>query len=81
MIAERLRSEVGARVFHAATATQPLAATVSVGLSLLGDHGATLEELLHAADIAVYRAKATGRNQVCVAESGPHQHHDTGAWR
>jgi diguanylate cyclase (GGDEF)-like protein len=81
VIAERLRSAVHDRTFHAATATRPLAATVSVGVSLLGDHGATLEELLHAADIAVYRAKATGRNQVCVAEAGPAQASETDAWR
>jgi diguanylate cyclase (GGDEF)-like protein len=70
VIAERLRSSVQQCYVNAPTAPHPLTATVSIGVSLLGDNGATLEELLHAADIAVYRAKEAGRNQVCAADAG-----------
>ncbi|MPY80182.1 MAG: diguanylate cyclase [Actinophytocola sp.] len=38
--------------------------TTSVGVAVYPDHGSTLDELLHAADAAVYEAKENGRNQV-----------------
>jgi diguanylate cyclase (GGDEF)-like protein len=38
--------------------------TVSIGLSVFPDHGATEAELLRAADAALYQAKAAGRNRV-----------------
>jgi diguanylate cyclase (GGDEF)-like protein len=39
--------------------------TISIGLASLRESGAkTLEDLLGAADVAVYRAKAQGRNRV-----------------
>jgi len=40
--------------------------TLSVGVAVLGRHGQDLFELLAAADLALYRAKDTGRNRVCV---------------
>ena len=41
--------------------------TVSIGVSSYPDHGATVEELVHAADQALYRAKREGRDRVVVA--------------
>lgn len=41
--------------------------TVSLGIALLPEHGATPEDLLHAADVALYRAKQAGRNQALMA--------------
>ncbi|MGD0793188.1 MAG: diguanylate cyclase [Terriglobales bacterium] len=41
--------------------------TLSIGISAFPGHGATGEELLHAADQALYRAKAEGRDRVVVA--------------
>jgi diguanylate cyclase (GGDEF)-like protein/PAS domain S-box-containing protein len=41
--------------------------TVSLGIALLPDHGSTPEDLLRAADVALYRAKQAGRNQAIVA--------------
>ena len=41
--------------------------TISVGVAVLGEHGADLTDLLTAADHALYRAKQAGRNQVTVA--------------
>jgi diguanylate cyclase (GGDEF)-like protein/PAS domain S-box-containing protein len=39
----------------------------SIGIAVFPDHGATVEELLHAADRALYRAKAKGRDRVVLA--------------
>ena len=43
--------------------------TVSLGVAMFPDHGATGRDVLRAADDAMYRAKAQGRNRVVVAES------------
>ncbi|MFD2474364.1 GGDEF domain-containing protein [Amycolatopsis silviterrae] len=43
--------------------------TCSIGVALLGVNGTTLEQLLHAADAAVYTAKEGGRNQVRFADA------------
>ena len=43
--------------------------TVSIGVSSYPDHGATVEELVHAADQALYRAKREGRDRVVVANT------------
>ena len=44
--------------------------TVSVGVAMFPEHGATGRDVLRAADDAMYRAKAQGRNRVVVAEAG-----------
>jgi diguanylate cyclase (GGDEF)-like protein len=44
--------------------------TVSIGVAVSGLHGTELPELLHAADGALYAAKANGRNQVQLARRG-----------
>ena len=64
IVAERLRS-----AFAAAAATidgLPVAATASVGLSLI-EGGRAMDPLFDLADQALYRAKATGRNRVAMA--------------
>ncbi|UKD51595.1 GGDEF domain-containing protein [Amycolatopsis sp. FU40] len=43
--------------------------TASIGVALLGVNGTTLEQLLQAADAAVYTAKEGGRNQVRFADA------------
>ncbi len=42
--------------------------TVSVGVAMFPEHGSTGRDVLRAADNAMYRAKAQGRNRVVVAE-------------
>ena len=42
-------------------------ATMSIGVAAFPDHGTTVEELILAADSALYRAKAEGRDRVVVA--------------
>ncbi|MGO9127612.1 MAG: PAS domain S-box protein [Terriglobales bacterium] len=43
--------------------------SVSIGVSAFPGHGATGEELLHAADQALYRAKTEGRDRVVVSSN------------
>jgi diguanylate cyclase (GGDEF)-like protein len=42
--------------------------TISVGVACAPDHGGEGEQLLLAADQALYRAKEDGRDRVCAAE-------------
>jgi PleD family two-component response regulator len=44
--------------------------TVSISAAALGTHGNELFELLAGADAAVYRAKESGRDQVCLLPPG-----------
>ncbi len=44
--------------------------TISVGIAMYPQHGSTRDELVRAADAALYRAKHNGRNRVMVAEGG-----------
>ncbi|HET7529869.1 MAG TPA: diguanylate cyclase [Mycobacteriales bacterium] len=66
-LAERIRNRVSRERFAIPTSVQPITATVSVGVATLGEHGTTIKELLHAADLALYRAKVEGRDRVRVA--------------
>jgi len=63
-IAERLRRGAGVVQVLAADAT--VGVTISIGVAALGRHGDDLFELLAAADLALYRAKDTGRDRVCL---------------
>jgi diguanylate cyclase (GGDEF)-like protein len=67
-IAERLRERVSA-ITHLAAGAQ-VTVTVSIGVAGLGTHGSELFDLLAAADAAVYRAKGSGRDQVCLLPPG-----------
>ena len=64
---ERLRLRISERCRDAMAVEFPeLRVTVSVGVSDASMGAATLDALLDQADGALYRAKRTGRNQVCV---------------
>jgi diguanylate cyclase (GGDEF)-like protein len=62
VIAERIRSNFEAAVL--AIGANTLAATVSVGVAMSIDPSRNLANLIKAADRALYRAKANGRNRV-----------------
>jgi len=63
-IAERLRC--GASTLSILVGEIRICVTISIGVAVLGSHGRDLFELLAAADLALYRAKDNGRNQVCL---------------
>jgi diguanylate cyclase (GGDEF)-like protein len=48
----------------------PEAITLSLGVAIYPQHGQTIENVLRAADAALYRAKQEGRDRVIVAERG-----------
>jgi diguanylate cyclase (GGDEF)-like protein len=62
MVAERLRQQVSTAV--TVFATGEVRVTVSIGVAVLGLHGDDIPGLLATADLALYRAKEAGRNQV-----------------
>jgi diguanylate cyclase (GGDEF)-like protein len=70
-ISERIRQRIEAlQVATGISGQQPLAGlSASIGISCFGEHGEELEELLHAADSALYAAKRAGRNRVVVSAS------------
>lgn len=43
---------------------EAIAVTASVGLAVYPDHGQQAEQLLHAADLAMYQVKAAGKNGI-----------------
>jgi diguanylate cyclase (GGDEF)-like protein/putative nucleotidyltransferase with HDIG domain len=66
-IAERIRQAVAASSFEVATSGVPIRATVSLGVAAYPRDGSDANELVHQADLAVYRAKIQGRNRVLCA--------------
>jgi diguanylate cyclase (GGDEF)-like protein/putative nucleotidyltransferase with HDIG domain len=70
-IAERIRRAVAARTFDVETSSEPIRATVSIGVAAFPRDGSDANELIHQADLAVYRAKLQGRNRVLDASSEP----------
>jgi diguanylate cyclase (GGDEF)-like protein/putative nucleotidyltransferase with HDIG domain len=70
-IAERIRRRVAEREFEVETAAEPIHATVSLGVAGFPKDGADANELIHQADLAVYRGKLQGRNRVVGASAEP----------
>src|SRR5439155_850962 len=70
-IAERIRRAVAEQEFEVETSEHPIRATISIGVAGFPRDGADANELIHQADLAVYRAKLQGRNRVLSASSEP----------
>ena len=67
--AENLRAKIAGRPIQ--TASKPVPVTISIGLALSTEFTeCTVEEIMHQADMALYAAKAAGRNCVRVAKPG-----------
>ena len=70
-IADRIRRAVAARLFEVETSSEPIRATISMGVAGFPRDGNDMNELVHQADLAVYRAKLQGRNRVLDASDEP----------
>jgi len=70
-VAERIRRAVAERGFPGPREAPSIYVTISIGLASFPADATSGEELLNAADEAVYRAKARGRNCVAVAAEQP----------
>lgn len=66
-VAERLRKSV-ADVEVVLDQGLPLRITISIGVTTLAGISSNIDTLLNQADQALYRAKNTGRNRVCIYE-------------
>jgi diguanylate cyclase (GGDEF)-like protein len=64
-VAERFREAV-ANIEVVIPSGLPIHFTVSIGVTTLGKKNINLDILIHQADKALYQAKETGRNKVCV---------------
>jgi len=64
-VAEKLRKMVAGWQFPGV----PRTVTISAGAAAFPCHGATRDDLVRAADSALYTAKQAGRNKVCLATS------------
>jgi len=64
-VAERVRSAVSARPIREGTLTVDV--STSIGAACTGDTGYDAPALIHRADAALYRAKASGRDCVVAA--------------
>jgi diguanylate cyclase (GGDEF)-like protein len=62
--AERVRDGIGSRPFEVDGAS--IVVTISIGVAAFPGHGDDPEALVKRADAALYRAKAGGRNRVCI---------------
>ncbi len=67
ILAERLRQVIAESPFPIADSLQ-IRITISIGVAVFPDHAQNESELVRAADAALYKAKQTGRNRVCLFE-------------
>jgi diguanylate cyclase (GGDEF)-like protein/putative nucleotidyltransferase with HDIG domain len=70
-IAERIRRAVAEKRYDVETSSEPIRATVSIGVAGYPKDAQDPNALIHQADLAVYRAKLQGRNRVLGASSEP----------
>jgi diguanylate cyclase (GGDEF)-like protein len=66
-VAERIRDRINACVFLASDGLS-IHLTASIGVATLPDVAASAEELLRAADVAMYRVKDAGKNGIHIAQ-------------
>jgi diguanylate cyclase (GGDEF)-like protein len=65
-VAERLRHSVEQTTFYAGSPPTQQQLTMSIGIALFGDQGHHRNEIIEAADSALYQAKARGRNCIVI---------------
>lgn len=65
---EAVRQAIAAAEFEVSTSVTPIKATVSFGIAARNGQGSA-EEIVHDADVTLYRSKLMGRNVTCVYSS------------
>lgn len=70
IVAERLREKIRDTLFYSDIGKE-IHITASIGLCACPRHGNEAQDLLKAADDALYKAKGQGRDQVCIANERP----------
>ncbi len=73
-VAEKVRVAITDR--PVCTDAEAIPLTISLGVACHPEHGRTVAALTAAADAALYRAKRSGKNRVCVADPAPDHDHD-----
>ncbi|MFC1536650.1 GGDEF domain-containing protein [Pseudomonadota bacterium] len=68
LLAERVRKSAGEHEYQVGN-NQTSHLTLSIGVSSFPEQASTVEELTFRADSALYEAKETGRNRVCIFNS------------
>jgi diguanylate cyclase (GGDEF)-like protein len=71
IVAERIRAEIEAEKFPGQHNLPHGRLTASFGVACFPEDGRTYTALVHASDIALYQAKANGRNRVVSAHTSP----------
>jgi diguanylate cyclase (GGDEF)-like protein len=64
VVAERMRQAIEKSVFTPTLGEEPVRITISCGIAAYPEQGENLEQLIAAADAALYAAKSQGRNRV-----------------
>lgn len=77
VIAECLRETIASTEVWVDDIDVPIRFTVSIGISTLLPKSYSVDKLLHLADVALYEAKHSGRNRVCVYSHSPPNDTDT----
>ncbi len=70
-LAERLRKTVEETDFNLPDAASARKSSVSIGIASFPEDASVAHDLIGATDRALYRAKETGRNRVCLASENP----------
>lgn len=65
-VAERIRESIARHQFLTEEGAPMASLSVTIGLSALPDHASTKKDLFRTADIALYKGKTSGKNQVVV---------------
>lgn len=68
-VAERLRRAIETEIFPGESHLPLGKLTISLGVSAHPEDGKTLDHLVHAADLALYRAKHNGRNRLVLYQA------------
>jgi diguanylate cyclase (GGDEF)-like protein len=73
VVAERIRQEIEKEKFPNEENLPHGCLTASIGIASFPEDGHTFTTLVHSADLALYRAKANGRNRVELGQPALHK--------